>query len=405
MSEQQSTTGRCPVDHGDATGDRLAVTTRRPGPAVEKVDGGWIVRSAEVARQVLRDGDSARQAGFAADTVDGNIRGARPLLYNFGASHRRQRTAVARYFTPKAVDTRYRDLMAREVDRAVATVSTGEAVVVDEAVMRYSVAVAREVVGLTESRVTGMARRLERFFGQQAPPRGTLAATRYQVVSLVRLAQFHLWDVRPAISARRHRPQDDVVSHLLEQGRSDTDILMEAVVYGAAGMVTTREFLTVALWHLLRDADLRRRYLAGEEAERYAILHELLRLEPVVGSLMRRLDTAMTVEHDGTRYTFAAGDLITIVVTETNLDETVVGACPVALHPGRPVESGYKDDVLSFGEGPHRCPGLFLATQESDMLLRALLALPLELVQAPRITTDPLLDSVVSRGLTVRLAA
>lgn len=400
----QTAAQRCPIDHDAPSGDRRAVTGRRPGPAVERVDGGWVIRSADVAREVLRDGQDARQAGFSAEAVSGTVRAALPLLYNYGDSHRRQRASIARFFAPKVVDTAYRGIIEREVQRVVATVAAGGPVSMDRPLLRFSVAVARQVVGLTESRADGMARRLGQFLGHEVPVPGTAAAMRYQVMSLLRLGLFHVWDVRPAISARRHRLGEDVLSLLVEQGASDAEILMEAITYGVAGMVTTREFIAVALWHLLRNDELRRQYTEADQAGRYAILNELLRVEPVVGSLFRRLHADMTVEHEGTEYRFAQGDLIQILISETNLDESVVGECPADLRPGRTMAHRHKDDVLGFGEGPHRCPGLFLAIQESDMLLSALLELPLELVAEPEVTVDPLIESLVVRGLTIRLA-
>ena len=99
---------------------------------------------------------------------------------------------------------------------------------------------------------------------------------------------FHLADVRPAIAARRKSPGEDVISHLLAQGYAEPAILIECVTYGAAGMATTREFISMAVLHLLADADLRARYLAADEPERFGILHEILRLEPIIGHLYRR---------------------------------------------------------------------------------------------------------------------
>ncbi|MDO4239627.1 MAG: hypothetical protein Q4D18_05300, partial [Micrococcus sp.] len=56
----------------------------------------------------------------------------------------------------------------------------------------------------------------------------------------------------------------------------------------AAGMVTTREFLQMAAWHLFDRPALRERCLAAPGPERQAILLEVLRLEPVVAHLFRR---------------------------------------------------------------------------------------------------------------------
>ena len=93
---------------------------------------------------------------------------------------------------------------------------------------------------------------------------------------------------RPAIRARRKHPGPDVISHLIGEGYTDPDILVECVTYGTAGMVTTREFICMAALHLMHHRPLRERYLVAEQPERFAILNEIIRLEPVVGHLYRR---------------------------------------------------------------------------------------------------------------------
>src|SRR5436853_643903 len=67
---------------------------------------------------------------------------------------------------------------------------------------------------------------------------------------LVRLARsawrvnaFFLLDVRPSIRARRRARQDDLISHLIDEGCSNSEILGECITFGAAGMITTREFI------------------------------------------------------------------------------------------------------------------------------------------------------------------
>ena len=94
----------------------------------------------------------------------------------------------------------------------------------------------------------------------------------------------------PAQSRRggERQAQEDVISHLLSQNYTDAEILTECITYAAAGMVTTREFISVAAWHFLERPELRDRYLATPEEERLEMLHETLRLEPVVGNLYRR---------------------------------------------------------------------------------------------------------------------
>ena len=139
--------------------------------------------------------------------------------------------------------------------------------------------------------------------------------------------------MKPAIRARRRRPSADVISQLLQQGFSDLEILTEALTYAAAGMATTREFVTVAAWHLLDEPDLRARYLIAERVEREAILHEILRLEPVVGELRRTTREPITVQTESGPVTIAPGERIELQLRRTNADPGVVGEDPDGAMP------------------------------------------------------------------------
>ena len=81
---------------------------------VELVDGVWQVRGMEAVRQVLRSRETT-QAGFNAElSAMGRLR--RPILFADGEPHRTQRSAIARYFAPKTVDSRYHEVMETSAD-------------------------------------------------------------------------------------------------------------------------------------------------------------------------------------------------------------------------------------------------------------------------------------------------
>jgi cytochrome P450 len=80
-----------------------------------------------------------------------------------------------------------------------------------------------------------------------------------------------------------------------------------------------------------------------------------------------------------------AGELIDLYVRQANSDEATVGECPLDLRPGRPLPRGVGPEVMSFGDGPHKCPGNALAIQETDILLTRLLRHDLVVAQAPTI--------------------
>ena len=71
--------------------------------------------------------------------------------------------------------------------------------------------------------------------------------------------------------------------------------------------------------------------------------------------------------------------------------------------PGRELPPRTSGEVLSFGDGPHKCPGNHLAMQESDILLQRLLRLPLVIESTPRIGWDDLIAGYEVRGLRLRV--
>ena len=178
---------------------------------------------------------------------------------------------------------------------------------------------------------------------------------------------------------------------------------MECLTYGTAGMVTTREFIAMAAWHLLQHDALRARYLVAEQAERLAILNETIRLEPVVGHLYRRVQQPVTFTDQGQDWTAQPGDLIDLCVRSANADTHTVGDDPLELCPQRPLPTGVNEAVLSFGDGAHRCPGQPLAMLESDALLRRLLALEVHIVKEPVIEWDDLIAGYALRGFELRV--
>jgi cytochrome P450 len=363
-------------------------------------DDVWHVQDYATAREFLRHHDT-RQAGFGienASKMDGRMR--MPVLYRDGAEHRDHRRQTAKYFTPKRVDKAYRDLMTRFADEQCAVLLRRGTVDLSELSFQLAVAVAGEVIGLTDGRGS-MAKRLDRFFDDMPDPgqRG-LPALRQQVRSSFMIGSFYWRDVRPAINRRRREPADDLISHLIGEGCTNPEILGECVTFAAAGMVTTREFITVAAWYLLTDSSLRARYTAGEEKERVAILHEILRLEPVVANLARWTTADVRLGD----VTIPAGALVDVGVAAANIDPAAVGDDADLVCPARPLADGVGDAGLSFGDGPHRCPGAYIAIQETDIFLTRLLALPgLRLTQEPTVRIRPEIASYELKGLHLTL--
>lgn len=166
-------------------------------------------------------------------------------------------------------------------------------------------------------------------------------------------------------------------------------------------MATTREFISMATLHLLRDDALRARYVRADEPERYAILHEILRLEPIVGHLYRRAQRGFSFTDGGHTYTVEPGDLLDLFIRQANADPTTVGDAPLDLRPARPLPRGIGLEVMSFGDGPHKCPGNALAIQETDILLTRLFAHPVRLVREPHLSWDDIISGYALRDVAV----
>ena len=379
--------------------------------------GHYRVHSFEAARQVLRS-DGVRQAGFAAElTSDISVLGRPPVLFAEGEHHHEMRRSTARYFTPAAVGG-YQGMMAKFAGDLIARLAREGELNLDDLSLSMAVEVAAQVVGLTSSVMPGLEGRVMKFVedGQDVAPPAVLGAGKLQpggqslvskVLGTARslrdqlpILSFLLLDVKPAIAARRMAPKDDLISHLLTRDYTDLEILTECVTYGTAGMVTTREFISAAAWHLLERPDLKNDYLHAPEAERYAILHEILRLEPVVSTLYRR--TLQELSVGGMQ--IPAGSVLSLDVVQANTDPALLGETAEQLCPDRGLPRGVQAPVLAFGDGHHRCPGAFLAIRESDTFLRRLLMLDVRIVTPPRVTYNETVKGYELRGFRIALA-
>lgn len=379
----------CPF--GQKGDDRKSAAASAGGGTV---DPDLRTRDFAEARAVLRS-DQARQAGFLAEQV-GRIGSAtrQPILFLEGEAHRVQRSATARFFTPKIVTSRYRELMIELSDSLISRFRRDRRARLDQMSLELAVAVASQIVGLTNSDPAGLARRLDVFFtGDFHRPRGKLAAFAFFLRSQFRVLAFYYRDVRPAIRARKRQRQDDVISHLIGQGYNGREILTECLVYGAAGMATTREFIVMAAWHMLEREDLKAAFLTADEGGQIALLEELLRLEPVVGYLYRRMPQDAPAQ---------PGAAIAVDVRAANTDAAAFGDRVCEVVPGRQVSAKYGNAGLSFGDGEHRCPGAQVALQESCLFLDRLLRVPgLTLEHAPSLAWNPLVTGYELRNAVI----
>lgn len=366
----------CPMaaNRDDRKSAALADAQAKPDP------GFAPVRSYAFARDIMRS--PAVLQGMEADYFKDKDPAHVPVIFLDGELHKKRRSQLARYFTPKAIKDRHRQVMDRTTAELMAQLRRDGRGQLDVLSLRLACDVAAEVVGLTNTNASAMSDRLRKKFacGAKGKRPGILGKLG-RLEDVARTLWFFRRDVVPAIRHRQKHDKDDVISFLVREGYSDQEILVECMTYATAGMITTREFIVMVAWQLLENDDLRRQFLDGGEEVQFAILDEILRVDPVAAYLYRRAEEDM-VTSDGQQV--KAGEQFLIDIRNINVDEAATGECPFAIDPDRAKRQRMPSNWLSFGDGPHRCPGAQVAMHETRVFIDALLRLPgIRLVQRP----------------------
>ncbi len=155
----------------------------------------------------------------------------------------------------------------------------------------------------------------------------------------------------------------------------------------------------MAAWYLFEDEQLRERFLQGDMRDQMAILMEILRLEPVAAMIHRRVHE----EVEGVEDTpLPEGELYGVDIRSANVDEEMVGECPFAVDPDRAKRVKDTGRYLSFGDGPHNCPGWQVALHETRIFLEHLFKVPgIKLERDPDISWNDQLKSYELRHAVV----
>lgn len=384
----------CPAqEQDDRKSAALAALRARP------LDGTEPVARFALARDILRSG-AMKQAGLGAEQVVVDDPSHVPVFFLDGEEHKRKRGAIARFFTPKAISTRHALVMETMADELMGELRATGRGQLDRMSWMMAVVVASAIVGLTSSDRDRMAKRLEGVL-KQTDLFGMKGVKLFFAGIAARIAvmKFLFLDVRPAIRERRAKPQEDVISHLIQEGYSEPAILIECMTYASAGMATTREFITMVAWHLFDRPELRQRYLDGDEEAQMEILEEILRLEPVAAFLYRRSEDEVPAALAGEvtpRRTYS------LDVRQANVDEAATGPCPFAIDPGRGKRMKAGGPFIAFGDGAHRCPGAQVALVETRIFIDRLFRVPgIRLARVPDMQWNDTLMSYELRGAMV----
>ncbi|HVT00131.1 MAG TPA: cytochrome P450 [Solirubrobacterales bacterium] len=323
--------------------------------------GAHLVLSHEHAATALRGGEwssdprNSPQLLAALEEVDDlGVWGRQTLLTSDPPAHTRLRSAVSRFFTPRAVRG-IQDRVAAIVETALAPVLEGEPTeLMAELAYPIPLAVIAELfdVGLEGAEVLGaetpvLARGLE--LDPAAEENAEVAAAALRVMLFL----------VPIVARRKVEPGDDLLSALIHPpaggaALADEEIITMCLLLLAAGHETTANLIgngAVALFERPGQLD----WLARHPAHALQAVDELLRFESPVQVASR----IATVDMDLGGVEVAKGEQALVVIGAANRDP--------ARHPDPDRLDLSREGVahLAFGLGPHFCVGAGLARLEA----------------------------------------
>src|ERR1700690_1828043 len=138
------------------TDSKTATNPYQNTPRVEKdADGVWHIHGYAEAKELLKE--DLLQDGFGAEDVFKS--GLDPVLYQRGEPHRKQRAAIAKYFSPTTVSQKHLPMMERAADEVLAELVGTKRMDLKTLSRRMAAVVTCSVVGLNPT--AGMIRRLD----------------------------------------------------------------------------------------------------------------------------------------------------------------------------------------------------------------------------------------------------
>jgi len=340
-------------------------------PRLEKdAHGTWHVRGYSEARDLLKE--DLIQDGFNAEEL--RKAGFDGVLYMSGDPHRQMRAAIAKYFSPATVQNTHMAIIQKTADELISKLKTQKRINLKLLSRDMATVIATAVVGLNPTQ--GLIHRLDAMLHAPKLSENKLIAKYQFYQGHYRRFAFFFADVLPAIRRRRKNPQNDVISYMISKNKKPLEIWVECIVYGAAGLATTQEFICVVLLHCMKDAKLHEIMLSDNVEARHEALNEILRLEPVIGKIYRKANEPVTVKSAGQAVTIPPGERIAFHIYDVNVDTKAAGEAPEKLHPHREMEKGVYRSMLGFGSGSHRCAGEHLAIAETDVFIHDILKIP-----------------------------
>ncbi|MFG3125546.1 cytochrome P450 [Streptomyces sp. NPDC048201] len=357
----------------DLDGESAALRAAGPLAAVE-LPGGvpvWAVTRHAEAKALLTDPrlvkdinvwGAWRRGEIPADwPLIGLANPGRSMLTVDGADHRRMRTLVAQALTPRRVELMRERIEKLTQDLLEALPEGGETVDL-KAAFAYPLPmyVVAELMGIEETSLPRLKVLFEKFFSTQTPPAEVVA-------TLTELAGI----MAATVTAKRAEPGDDLTSALILASAdgdhlTDEEIIATLQLMIAAGHETTISLIVNAVVNLSTHPDQRELVLSGR-VDWSAVVEETLRWSTPTSHVLIRFATEDVPVGDRV---IPAGDALIVSYGALGRDEEAHGPSAGEFDITREVRNRH----ISFGHGPHVCPGAALSRLEAAVALPALYA-------------------------------
>ncbi|KOV56173.1 cytochrome P450 family protein [Streptomyces sp. MMG1121] len=285
----------------------------------------------------------------------------RSMLTVDGADHRRMRTLVAQALTPRRVEL-MRERIEKLTQDLLDALPEGEETVDLKAAFAYPLPmyVVADLMGIETARLPRLKVLFEKFFSTQTPPQEVIA-------TLTELAQI----MTETVAAKRAEPGDDLTSALIlasEDGEhlTDEEIVSTLQLMVAAGHETTISLIVNAVVNLSTHPEQRALVLSGA-ADWPAVIEETLRWSTPTSHVLIRFATEDVPVGDKV---IPAGDALIVSYGAIGRDERAHGPSAGEFD----ITRASRNRHISFGYGPHVCPGAALSRLEAGVALPALYA-------------------------------
>ncbi|MEU6241948.1 cytochrome P450 [Streptomyces sp. NPDC047024] len=357
----------------DLDGESAALRAAGPLAAVE-LPGGvpvWAVTHHAEAKALLTDPrlvkdinvwSAWRRGEIPADwPLIGLANPGRSMLTVDGADHRRMRTLVAQALTPRRVEL-MRERIEKLTQDLLDTLPAGDETVDLKAAFAYPLPmfVVADLMGIDAAELPRLKVLFEKFFSTQTPPAEVLA-------TLTELAGI----MAATVAAKRAEPGDDLTSALIRASAdgdhlTDEEIVSTLQLMVAAGHETTISLIVNAVVNLSTHPDQRALVLSGQ-ADWSAVVEETLRWSTPTSHVLIRFATEDVPVGDKV---IPAGDALIVSYGAIGRDEEAHGPSAGEFDITRETKNRH----ISFGHGPHVCPGAALSRLEAGVALPALYA-------------------------------